>query len=80
MFTGIVQAVGQISVVTPTPGEDAGVLAVLHEHLTVDQCAVVARRFLHVPTRTLREVVHVRRRRHSQRLEIDHVHVGETTR
>ena len=60
-------------------GERAGVLAVLHEDLAVDDRGVVAGRALHVAAGAVREVVHVLRLREPHAVEVDHVDVGERT-
>ena len=53
-----------------------GVVAVLHEHLAVDERVVVARRPLDVATGAIREVEHVLRLGQREAVEIDDVDVG----
>src|SRR4051794_37847648 len=59
------------------PGQNPGVLAVVHEDLAVDERVVVPAAALHVASGAAREVVFVGRRRQTQSGEVDHVDVGE---
>ena len=58
-------------------GERAGVLTVFHEHLAGDDRAVVAARALREAARAVREVVSVLGYRQCERVEVDHVQVGD---
>ena len=52
-------------------------LAVIHEHLAGDDRVVVAVRALREAARAVREVVAVLGDRQRERVEVDHVHVGD---
>src|SRR4051794_18865572 len=81
VMTGIVGALHRVGGrAQKAPGQGTGVLAVFHEHLTVDDRRVVPGRGLHVAARAVREVVHVLRLGKTHGVEVDHVDVGECSR